>query len=167
MDKRGGGSIKIFVENFLSHSAEKFCRWTLLCCVSESFRQRKSLWIRGEGGVSRFSVENLLSHSAEKVRRGTFLCFGKSLVSKNVRDKRGGGYHDFPSKLFCLTVPKNFVGEPFGVSKNFWCRSTLWFRGICHEFPSKIFCLTVPKHFVEEPFGAVFQKFSGSEKVYG
>ena len=23
------------------------------------------------------------------------------------------GYHDFPSKLFCLTVPKKFVEEPF------------------------------------------------------
>ena len=36
-------------------------------------------------------------------------------------DKRGGGgggkeYQDFPSKNFCLTVPKNFVGEPFSVS---------------------------------------------------
>ena len=25
-------------------------------------------------------------------------------------------YHDFPLKNFCLTVPKNFVGEPFSVS---------------------------------------------------
>ena len=24
-------------------------------------------------------------------------------------------YQDFPSKIFCLTVPKNFVGEPFSV----------------------------------------------------
>ena len=24
-------------------------------------------------------------------------------------DKRGRDYHYFPSKLFCLTVPKNFV----------------------------------------------------------
>ena len=30
---------------------------------------------------------------------------------------RGGGeYQDFPSKSFCLTVPKSFVGEPFSVS---------------------------------------------------
>ena len=34
-------------------------------------------------------------------------------VSKNVRHKRGGGNHDFPSKLFRLTVPKHFVEEPF------------------------------------------------------
>ena len=115
--------------------------------------------------VSRFSVGNFLSHSAEKFRRGTFLCFRNSLVAKNVRDNRRGGYHGFPSNLFCLTVPKNLVGEPFGVSENFWYRKILCFRGICHDFPSKIFCLTVPKYFVEEPFGAVFQKFSGSEKV--
>ena len=36
-----------------------------------------------------------------------------------------------------------------------------------HDFPSKIFCLTVPKNFADEPFCAVFQKISGSEKVYG
>ena len=37
-------------------------------------------------------------------------------------DKRGGGggggreYHNFLSKIFCLTVPKNAVGEPFSLS---------------------------------------------------
>ena len=34
-------------------------------------------------------------------------------------DKMGGGgreYHDFLSKILCLTVPKNIVGEPFSVS---------------------------------------------------
>ena len=68
-------------------------------------------------GISRFSIENLLSHSTEKLRRGTLLCFTKILVSKKFMDKRGGGeYHDFLSKLFCLTVPKNFAGEPFSVS---------------------------------------------------
>ena len=30
--------------------------------------------------------------------------------------KRGVEYQDFPTKIFCLTVPKNFVGEPFSVS---------------------------------------------------
>ena len=37
--------------------------------------------------------------------------------AKKGMDKRGGGeYQDFPSKFFCLTVAKKFVGEPFGVS---------------------------------------------------
>ena len=35
------------------------------------------------------------------------------------------------------------------------------------DFLSKFFCLTVPKKLVGEPFCAVFQKISGSEKVYG
>ena len=52
------------------------------------------------------------------------MCFRKVLVSKKIMDKRGGGgggggggreYHDFLSKFFCLTVPKNFVGKPFSV----------------------------------------------------
>ena len=28
-------------------------------------------------------------------------------------DKKGGEYHNFPSKILCFTVPKNFVGNPF------------------------------------------------------
>ena len=66
-------------------------------------------------------------------------CFRKSLVSKNVSDKRRGGYRDFPSKLFCLTLPKNFVGKPLGVSENFWYRKIFCFRGLCHDFLSKFF----------------------------
>ena len=78
-----------------------------------------------------------------------------------------GGYHDFLSETFCLTVPKNFVSEPFSVSENFWYRKMLTIRERGHhDFPSIIFCLTVPKHFVEEPLCAVFEKISGSEKVY-
>ena len=45
------GYVTISVEVFLSDNAEKFCRGTLLCCVSEKFRQRKSLRIRGRGEV--------------------------------------------------------------------------------------------------------------------
>ena len=46
------------------------------------------------------------------------LCFRKFLVAKKFMDKKGGGveYQKFPSKTFCLTVAKNFVGEPFSVS---------------------------------------------------
>ena len=47
MDKRGGGeeggSITILCQNFLSHSAKKFRKATLLWCVSENFRKPKSL----------------------------------------------------------------------------------------------------------------------------
>ena len=83
-----------------------------------------------------------------------------------------GEYQDFPSKFFCLTVPKNFAGEPFSavfqkfpVAKKFMDKGGG--GGEYQDFPSKIFCLTVPKNFVVETFCAVFQKISGSEKVYG
>ena len=68
------------------------------------------------GRVSRISVENFLSHGAEKIQRGE--SFSISLISGNekVWMKRGGEYQDFPSKIFCLTVPINFVGELFSVS---------------------------------------------------
>ena len=39
------------------------------------------------------------------------------------------GYHDFPSKFFCLTVPKNFVGDPVFVPQSFRYRKNLWIRG--------------------------------------
>ena len=158
--------LQIFLDQFLQTFKNKI---TVLILVFKEFLPINSTtdFCTLCKKVSRFSLEKFLSHSAEKFRRGTCLCFRKSLVPKNVRNKRGGVYHDFPLKLFCLTVPKNFVGEPFGVSENFWYRKILCFRGLCHDFPSKIFCLKVPKNFVEQPFCAVFQKISGSEKVYG
>ena len=43
------------------------------------------------------------------------LCLRESPVAKKFVDKRGG-YQDFQPKSFCITVPKIFVGESFGVS---------------------------------------------------
>ena len=70
----------------------------------------EKVWIRGGGGVSRYSVENFLSHSPEKVRRESFTV---ALISgtEKVWIRGGGEYQDIPSKIFCLTVPKKFVGE--------------------------------------------------------
>ena len=64
------------------------------------------------------------------------------------------GYHDFPLKNFCLTVPKNFVGEPFCFSEKILVPKNVREkrRGGYHDFLSKLFCLTVPKNFVGEPF---------------
>ena len=45
------------------------------------------------------------------------LCSRKFLVSKNLMETRGGGgYQDFPSKSFCLRVPKKIIGAPISVS---------------------------------------------------
>ena len=56
------------------------------------------------------------------------------------------GYQDFTSKVFCLTVPKNSVGESFTVASISGIEK-VWIRGggEYQVFPSKIFCLTVLK----------------------
>ena len=61
-------------------------------------------------GVSKLSVEKFSPRGAERGRRGStysFLCFGYR--KKCFR----GLFHDFVLKIFCLTVPENFVAEPF------------------------------------------------------
>ena len=40
------------------------------------------------------------------------LCLTKFPVAKKFMDKKGG-YENFASEFFCLTVPKIFVGEHF------------------------------------------------------
>ena len=80
MDKWGEGVSRFSVENFVYQSNETFPRGTLLCCVSEKFRQQKSLWLR-LGGGSKFSVENFLSQMAETFSRAAPLC----CVSENFR----------------------------------------------------------------------------------
>ena len=68
-------------------------------------------------GVSGFSVENW-SYSAEKFRWGnpSVLRFRKFPVAKSLWIRGRGEYQGFPSKVFRLMVPKNFVGELFSVS---------------------------------------------------
>ena len=73
----------------------------------------EKVWIK-EGGLSRYSVENYLSHSAEKFR-GWRESLSVSFISgiDKVWTRWGGKqYPDFPSKMFCLTVPKEFVSNP-------------------------------------------------------
>ncbi len=59
-------------------------------------------------GISRLSAEIFLSQSAETSSWGNpFLqCFINFPVAKNIMDKRGGGYQDFPCKKFSLTAEK-------------------------------------------------------------
>ena len=116
MDKRAGGEYQDFPSKIFCLTVPKIsvgeCFIVALISGTEKVSRR--------GGVSRFSVENFLSHSAdENFRRRIFyrcINFGyrKSL------EKRGGGegeYRDFPSKIFCLTLPtKISVGESFTVA---------------------------------------------------
>ena len=55
-----------------------------------------------------------MSHSAENFREGILLFLRKFLVSKSFMDEKG--VSRFSVESFSLTVPKNFVKEPFSVS---------------------------------------------------
>ena len=116
---------RFFVDNFCLTVPEKIIGEHF--CVSKKNPVSKNFM--HQRGISRFSVESLLPHSTENFRRETLLCLRKFLVSKNVKDKRGGRYHDFSSKLFCLTAPKHFVEETFcGVFQKIFCFSIETFR---------------------------------------
>ena len=61
------------------------------------------------------------------------LCFNKVLFTIKFMDEREGEVKRFPLKIFCLTVPKNAVGEPFSLSlisgvEKVWMRG--WRGGI-------------------------------------
>ena len=77
-----------------------------------------------------------------------------------------GECQDFPSKISCLTVPKNLVGQPSRVSLISGTEKMYASEGYV-TISVEIFCFTVSKNFVGEPFCAVFQKISGRQKVYG
>ncbi len=62
------------------------------------------------GGVSTNSVGNVLSRSAENFPRGILYCCSIFGYRKNLEKKRVE-YQHFPSKIFCLSVPKVFAGE--------------------------------------------------------
>ncbi len=150
------GVSKVYVEMFLSHSAENFRRRMLYCCIN--FGNRKSLEKRG-GGVSKVYVEMFLSHSAENFRRRMLYCcinFG----NRKSLEKGGGEYQKFPSKFFCVTVPKISVGESFSVALIFGEEG-----GGYQKFTSKCFCLTMPTKFsVVESF--IVALILGIEKVW-
>ena len=102
--KRGG--IKTFRSETLSHGTENFC-WGRIQCIKNF---RFLIFFAWEGDIT-ILCRIFFSHSTKKFRRGTLQCvinFGyrKILCFREL-------CHDFVSNFFCLTVPKNFVEEPF------------------------------------------------------
>ena len=94
---------------------------------------------------------NFFCLSAEKFRRGTFLiCVSEKIWYRiKIMDKRGGGggreYHDFLSKIFCLTVPKHFVGETFSVSQISGIERLYASESYATIFCRNFFCLSAEK----------------------
>ena len=159
MQKRGVS--RLFVQIFLSHSTEKF-RWGTLRCfkkfrVSKNFMHKK--------GLSLFSLQTFLSHSAHKLRKGTILCFRNILVGKNFMDKRE--VITILSKIFCVTVPKNFIREQFGVSEKFFYRNFSCIGGGASQFCRKFFVSQDRNEKLCKGTLLFSRKFLVSKKYYG
>ena len=114
------------------------------------------------GGITVLSKFFVSQGRNKKFCKRTLLFSRKILVTKIFMSKRG--YHVFPSKIFCVTVPKNFVGIPSMFQKiwdieNFYASE----REGVSRFSVENICHTVPKNFVGEQFGVsekfVYRKF--------
>ena len=139
------------------------------CCLQENFPplfgkiSGNEKFYGQTGGYDDFSVQFLLSQYRFFFRRGTLLRFRRILVSENFMDKRAGGreYHNFPLKLFCLTV--HFVEEhlcfgKFPVSKNIMDKSGI----------SRLSVENLLFHSAEKFRGGIIQFFGnmGCEEIY-
>ena len=102
----------IFCQNFFVSQCRKisYVNPSVLCVFQKNFGCER---MDERGGSIKIFCRNFWSHSAEDIRRVTLQCF-TTFGCRKCLDKRGGGkYQDFLSKIFFLTGPKNFVGEPF------------------------------------------------------
>ena len=78
------------------------------------------------GGSIKIFRGNFLFYSAEKFCKGA-LSYCSSFGYRKSLDKKGVEYQHFPSKIFCLAVPKVFVGESFTVAV-FLGTGKVWIR---------------------------------------
>ena len=99
-------------------------------------------------GISRFSIKNSVVSQYRKYFVGEpFFVSEKFWYRKNlwIRGGRGGGSITIFRQKMSLTVPKNFVGEPFSVSlisgtERFYA-SEIYLTILCRNF----FCLSAQK----------------------
>ena len=143
--RKGGGSIRILRPTLFVSQCQKTSKVNFLVC--HSFRVSKNFMLQRL--MSRFSSEKILSHSAGKFRREPFCAvFQKKSGSENFSDKKGVGASGFSVQFFFITVPKNFIDEPFSVSLISGIEKLYASEGHVTIFPRKFFvsqCRKSPK----------------------
>ena len=103
----GKGVSRFSLEMSLSHSAENLRRESFTVAL---FLGTEKVWI--EWGEYHDNPSIFLSHSVENFRWGILYCCIISGSEKVYGQKDEKEYQDVPSKVFCLTVQKNSVGNP-------------------------------------------------------
>ena len=164
--------LRFSVETFLSHSTETFPRGNFLCCVSETFWWRKSLWKRREEGDYKNFPSNFFCLTVPKhfVEEPFCAVFQKTSGGEKVYGKDWGvGSSKFPVENFLSHSTETFCRRTLlcCVSENFCWRKSLWKRIGEREYrciPSETFCLKMPKSFERESFS--LSLISGIERIY-
>ena len=154
MDGRGWG-YHDFPSEMLCLTLPKLLHWRKIFCFKKIFNSK--IFMHTRGGITILSKNFVLQDRNEKFCKGTLLFSRKTLVTKNFNCDRG--YHVFPSEIFGVTVPKNFVGIPSMFQKlcgivKFYASET---EGVS-RFSLENFCHTLPKNVIAEQFG-VSEKF--------
>ena len=156
-----GGSIQKFHRNFFVSYYRK-TSWGNPS-VFQKISGMEKIMVKKRGRIQKFHRNFFVSHY-QKISWGNPSVFQKISGIEKVYGERG--YQKFLSKLCCLKVPKNFIGENFCDPENIWYRKSLWIR----EGGIKSFCRKfVVSRCRKTSLGkiSVFQKISGIKKICG
>ena len=161
--EREGGS-RFTVENFLSHSTEKF-RWGTLRCIRK-FRLSKNFMHQRGRGYHISQSKNFFVTQYQKMSLGNTSVYRELLGIEKVYASEKDGVSHFSVENFLSHSTKNFVGAHFGVSGNFGCRKILCIRegGVITFLSRKLFVTQYQKMSLVNT--SVYQKISGIEKLY-
>ena len=130
-------------ENVLSHSSKKLVAGYFL------YLWKSLVFLRYSIAAHLLGTKTLVSRRMEYHKKllKTFCFWGIFRERAPLKSLKVSGTEKvcltevprFASKLFCLTVPKNFVMQPFCVVKNFQYQNVLWILGgimcFCRKFP--------------------------------
>ena len=142
--------------------------------VGEPFWVSKEFWYRkvsskGGGKLHGFVEKIFYLTGPKKTSPGNHSVFQKiSGREKYFMDKRGGGGITIFRRSSCLTVPKYFIGEHFGVSEKFFYRKFSCIgggRGI--TVPSKFFVSQDRNEKLCKGTLLISGYFLVSKKIYG
>ena len=122
----GGGEegvSRIFVKNFMSHSAEDFHRGTLLCfrdfLVSENVRDKRQ-GRDHENPSKLFCLRLHKNFSVAPFSLSLFLSIEKFSLLE--------GFVTIFCRFFCLALQKNFIVERLVVSQKIYYQKNFWIR---------------------------------------
>ena len=119
--EQNGVVSRLSVEKLLSHSAEKFRRVILYCCIFFPVA-KKFGW---EGEYQDFTSK-IFCLTVRKTFVGEFFTVAIIAGTEKVW-RREGEYQDFASKILYLTVPKSSVGDTLTVALIFGIEK-VWIR---------------------------------------